>query len=152
MRRRSPSMLRLTILSLLVEKPRHGYDLIKSIEELTGGVWRPAPGALYPTLRELESEGLVSSVVESVGRRRKRVYSVTSAGLRHLIERTSEIQARSASTILRYLKSQVKALERLGCPLREVDNLRRLLKEVQEKIESLTRDLESRCLSRLRSG
>ncbi len=145
MPRRRTGMLRLTILSLLVERPRHGYELMKSIEELTGGVWRPAPGALYPTLRELEAEGLVSSVAVSKGRRSRIVYSVTGKGLRYLVEKTGEIQARGASTILRYLRSQVRALEMLECPVKDVMNLRKLLGSVREKIEALIRELEDKC-------
>jgi len=142
-------MLRLAILSLLVEKPRHGYDIIKSIEELSSGVWRPAPGALYPTLRGLEEEGLVESRIEASGRRRRRTYSITRRGLLYLVERTREIRSRSASTILRYLRSQIRALELLGCPRSDVDNLLSFLIDVREKINRLIVDMGEKCVAGL---
>jgi DNA-binding PadR family transcriptional regulator len=45
---------------LLAEQPRHGYDLIRAIEERSGGAWSPSPGSIYPTLQALEDQGLVS--------------------------------------------------------------------------------------------
>ena len=47
------------ILRLLAERPMHGYELIGELEERTGGRWRPSPGSVYPTLAQLEDEGLV---------------------------------------------------------------------------------------------
>ncbi len=51
--------LRLVLLSLIAEKPRHGYDLIKEIEERSGGVYAPSPGVIYPTLTMLQDMGLI---------------------------------------------------------------------------------------------
>jgi len=68
--------VRTALLALLGEKPMHGYDLIRELEERSGGFWRPSPGSIYPTLQMLEDEGLVTSE-ERDG---KRVYSITDAG------------------------------------------------------------------------
>jgi|SRR5581483_4155671 len=68
--------VRTALLSLLEDRPMHGYDLIREMEERSGGMWRPSPGSVYPTLQMLEDEGLVTGE-EQDG---KRVYSLTDAG------------------------------------------------------------------------
>src|SRR5687768_10091665 len=50
--------IRAAILGLLLERPMHGYEMITELESRTGGVWRPSPGSIYPTLQLLEDEGL----------------------------------------------------------------------------------------------
>lgn len=64
------------ILRLLKEKPRHGYEVIKALEERMGGCYTPSPGTVYPTLQLLEDQGYVRAV-ESEG---KRVYHITPEG------------------------------------------------------------------------
>ena len=64
------------ILRLLREKPRHGYEIIKALEERMGGCYTPSPGTIYPTLQLLEDQGLVRAV-ESEG---KRVFHITPEG------------------------------------------------------------------------
>jgi DNA-binding PadR family transcriptional regulator len=61
----------------------HGYDLIRELEERSGGAWRPSPGSIYPTLQLLEDEGLVTGE-ERDG---KRVYTITESGRAELEER-----------------------------------------------------------------
>lgn len=68
--------VRTALLAVLEERPMHGYDLIRELEQRSGGMWRPSPGSIYPTLQMLEDEGLVTAE-ERDG---KRVYSVTDAG------------------------------------------------------------------------
>src|SRR5687768_880554 len=51
--------LRLVLLKLIADEPRHGYDLIKAVEELTGGEYAPSPGVVYPTLTLLQDMGLI---------------------------------------------------------------------------------------------
>jgi DNA-binding PadR family transcriptional regulator len=75
--------VRAALLTLLGEGPMHGYDLIRELEERSGGMWRPSPGSIYPTLQMLEDEGLVTSE-EQDG---KRIYSITDAGRAELEER-----------------------------------------------------------------
>ena len=75
--------VRTGLLSLLSDKPMHGYDLIRELEERSGGAWRPSPGSIYPTLQLLEDEGLVTGE-EQDG---KRVYTITDAGRAELEER-----------------------------------------------------------------
>ncbi len=75
--------LRLVILSLLDERPRHGYDIIKAIEEKSHGMYSPSAGTVYPTLTLLEEMGYARSVADDGG---KRVYEITEAGRQHLAE------------------------------------------------------------------
>jgi DNA-binding PadR family transcriptional regulator len=75
--------VRTSLLSLLADKPMHGYDLIRELEERSAGAWRPSPGSIYPTLQLLEDEGLVTGE-ERDG---KRVYTITDAGRAELEER-----------------------------------------------------------------
>lgn len=82
--------LRLVLLHLLGETPRHGYDLIKAIEELTGGAYAPSPGVVYPTLNLLTDEG---AVTEQAGEGARRAYALTEAGRAELAERGDEAAA-----------------------------------------------------------
>mgnify|MGYP006147812387 CR=1 FL=1 len=59
-----------TVLQLIAEEPRHGYDLIKAIEELTGGDYAPSPGAVYPTLQLLADEGLIEEDTDDTSARK----------------------------------------------------------------------------------
>lgn len=68
--------LRTAILALLAERPMHGYQIIREIEERSGGNWKPSAGSVYPTLQLLADEGFVSAE-ESNGRK---IYSLTEAG------------------------------------------------------------------------
>ncbi|PWU24606.1 MAG: PadR family transcriptional regulator [Candidatus Rokuibacteriota bacterium] len=68
--------VRAGILALLAEEPMHGYQIIQELESRSGGLWRPSPGSVYPTLQLLEDEGLVSRE-EAEG---KRVYALTDEG------------------------------------------------------------------------
>lgn len=74
--RRRKGDVRGAILALLAERPMHGYEMISELEERTGGVWRPSPGSVYPTLQMMEDEGLVTGE-KSEG---KRLYTLTDTG------------------------------------------------------------------------
>ena len=98
-RRRRPldhGDLRLLILALNQEDPRHGYDLIIEIEQRTGGTYKPSPGVIYPALSVLEDQGLVKAKkVEG-----KRVFNLTEAGEAELAAHTdtlAKIEARLES-------------------------------------------------------
>jgi len=79
--------LRLYLLSLLAERPMHGYELIQALSDRFGGTYVPSAGTIYPRLGKLEEDGLVTK--ESDGR--KTVYAVTDAGRAELAERGSEL-------------------------------------------------------------
>jgi DNA-binding PadR family transcriptional regulator len=74
--------LRLLILAMIAERPRHGYELIKEIEERFGGSYTPSPGVIYPTLSWLEDMGYAAIEVEQTGRKR---YQITKEGKAFLL-------------------------------------------------------------------
>lgn len=79
--------LRLVLLKLIADEPRHGYDLIRHIEELTGGSYAPSPGVIYPTLTMLDDMGLIEAQ-QSDGA--KKLFAITDAG-RAELEANAEI-------------------------------------------------------------
>jgi DNA-binding PadR family transcriptional regulator len=88
--RRTPrGDVRSAVLALVAEQPRHGYEIIQEIGERTGGVWRPSPGSIYPTVAQLEDEGLVRTE-KADGRR---VVHLTDEGTRYVEEHRAELDA-----------------------------------------------------------
>ncbi|AZZ56827.1 PadR family transcriptional regulator [Rathayibacter iranicus] len=79
--------LRLYLLSLLAEEPRHGYELIQALSERFGGTYAPSAGTVYPRLAKLEEEGLVTKEADG----RKTVYSITDAGRAELANRATDL-------------------------------------------------------------
>lgn len=75
--------LRLVLLKLVADEPRHGYDLIKAIEELTGGEYAPSPGVVYPTLQMMLDEGVLADLPDDSARK---IVTVTDAGRAELAE------------------------------------------------------------------
>ncbi len=115
--------LRLILLKLIEEQPRHGYDLIKEIEERSGGAYAPSPGVVYPTLTMLDDMGLIE---ESKSEGAKKQFAITGAGTAHLAERTEEIEA-----LFERLTQLAGMRERAnGGPIRRaMGNLRTVLQE-----------------------
>jgi DNA-binding PadR family transcriptional regulator len=98
-------MLELAILGLLKEQPMHGYQLSRELGESLGGFWRVSYGSLYPTLRRLEREGEVETVVPDDtirAGRRKHVYRITDKGERAFLERLEETPADTSSEDTRF--------------------------------------------------
>jgi len=141
--------LKYVILDLLRDKPRHGYDIIRELEELSYGFYKPSPGVIYPTLQMLEEMGYASST-EQEG---KRVYSITEEGLKFL-----ENQSNIANGVRRQMKhkwsfknigrmvtvmKEFHALENLlGDSFRRLDadkaeQIRRILSQAYQAIESV---------------
>jgi DNA-binding PadR family transcriptional regulator len=73
--------LHLVVLHLIAEKPRHGYELIKSIEAAVNGAYSPSPGTIYPALALLEEQGWVEAGSAEGG---KKLYAITEAGRAYL--------------------------------------------------------------------
>ena len=80
--------LRLVLLKLIADEPRHGYDLIRAIEELTGGEYAPSPGVVYPTLTLLQDMGLIEEAAVEGARK---PFQITDEGRAHLEERSEEV-------------------------------------------------------------
>jgi DNA-binding PadR family transcriptional regulator len=81
--------VRAAILAVLAEQPMNGYQLIQEIAARSGGAWKPSPGSIYPTLQQLEDEGLVSADVDA-GRR---VFTLTEQGQTYVSEHPDEVEA-----------------------------------------------------------
>ncbi len=114
--------LRYVVLKLLAEKPSHGYEIIKAVEERFGGAYAPSPGIVYPTLTLLEEQGLIA-VVETEGPRK--LYGLTDEGRAEL--------ARSAPDVERVFARMSEMRQRFGggaAPeiMRAMENLKAALR------------------------
>ena len=114
--------LRLALLALIRDEPRHGYELIKAIEELTGGEYAPSPGAVYPTLQLLEDEGMIA---EAKSKGAKKPYEATVDGIAELDGRADEVDA-----LMKRLSSMGEKRQRVKSPdlFRAMGNLATVLK------------------------
>jgi len=120
--------LRLVLLKLIADQPRHGYDLIRAIEELTGGVYAPSAGVVYPTITLLQDMGLIE---EQATEGPRKAYAATPDGIAYLEERTQEVEALLGR--LAALGAMERKVER--APVRRaIQNLRAVLHD------RLTRD------------
>ncbi len=113
--------LKLVILRLIADEPRHGYELIKQIEEQAGGAYSPSPGVVYPTLTWLEEMGFVSAADAAGGRK---LYTVTAVGEAHL--RANEPQ--TAGIFQRMAEAAAASAAFSPQILRARENLRTALK------------------------
>jgi DNA-binding PadR family transcriptional regulator len=81
--------LRLIALALIAEQPRHGYEIIKVLEDKTSGWYSPSPGIVYPTLTYLEEAGYLTAQTEGS----KKLYTITDEGRAHLAENRAFVDA-----------------------------------------------------------
>jgi len=100
--------MRLVLLSLIARQPRHGYDLIRAMEELSGGHYSPSPGVVYPALAMLADEGLVA---EQASEDQRRSFAINDAGRRVL-----EDEAEQANEAMERLTSLGERAERHRSP------------------------------------
>jgi DNA-binding PadR family transcriptional regulator len=112
--------LKYVILNLMKEKPRHGYEIIRELDEQSHGLYKPSPGVVYPTLQMLEEMGYaVSAEQES-----KKVYSITDEGLKFL-----EQQKDQANGVRSQIKRKwsFKNIGRMALVMKEFHALENLL-------------------------
>jgi DNA-binding PadR family transcriptional regulator len=144
--------LRLVLLKLIADEPRHGYDLIREIETLTGGAYAPSPGVVYPTLTMLDEMGLIEAAASEGA---KKAFAITDAGKAELETNAEQVEAliaRLAAIGEERGKTDARSLRRAMGNLREVlvdrlntgeldeDTLHKivaLLDETAQKIERL---------------
>jgi DNA-binding PadR family transcriptional regulator len=81
--------LRLVLLKLIADQPRHGYDLIRAIEEMTGGHYAPSPGVVYPTLTMLLDMGYIE---EAPAEGARKLFRVTEEGQGYLAAKAQEVE------------------------------------------------------------
>ena len=82
--------LRLVLLKLIADEPRHGYELMRAIEELTGGAYSPSPGTVYPTLSLLEDEGAIEECLDAESEGSRKAFAATEAGKAELVQKAEE--------------------------------------------------------------
>ncbi|WP_432200916.1 PadR family transcriptional regulator [Erythrobacter sp. W53] len=117
--------LRLTLLMLIGDESRHGYELIKAIGDATGGNYEPSPGAVYPTLALLADEGVIKEA-KGKGDDARKAFEITKSGKEELAEREEEI----AAIIAKLTAMQGGDEEQKGAPelFRAMGNLAGVLK------------------------
>jgi DNA-binding PadR family transcriptional regulator len=115
------SELRLVLLKLIADEPRHGYELIRAIEELSGGSYGPSPGLVYPTLTMLHEMGQIEEAASGGARK---AFAVTASGTEHLATNKAEVD-----TLFARLGELATARERTdGGPIRRaMQNLKTAL-------------------------
>jgi DNA-binding PadR family transcriptional regulator len=113
--------LRLVLLKLIADQPRHGYELIRAIEELTGGLYVPSAGMVYPILTLLQDMGHIEEATPGGARKQ---FTATAEGTEHLAEKKQEVEALFAR-----LSELASARQRTdGGPIRRaMENLRAAL-------------------------
>ncbi len=141
-------LLRISILRMLSDTPMHGYQLMKLIEEQTGGAWVPSHSLLYNTLGDLEEQQLVSSQKEYKGEVERTIYSITKAGktfLREQVEQMVQMISQLMSTtsglpfqqMPRMLLEQLEPRERKMFLLQIRDRMNDALSEVENELKKL---------------
>lgn len=153
--------LRLWLLKLIHESPRHGYEIISALEEQFLGLYSPSPGTVYPRLAALEGEGLIEVVREEEGRK---IYALTDAGREELERRADELRqlgdhlARSAKDIAREIREDVKASvrdlkEQVRMAAREVRrDQRREARVIRETASTELKDAARRARSKAKEA
>ncbi len=113
--------LRLVLLKLIEDQPRHGYDLIREIEARTGGAYAPSPGVIYPTLTLLQDMGLIE---ETASEGAKKQFSITEAGKAELGTKADMV----TTLMARLTEMGAERAKTDGAPIRRaMGNLRAVL-------------------------
>jgi len=160
--------LRLYLLNLLDEGPRHGYDIMQALSDRTGGTYTPSAGTIYPRLAKLEEEGLVTKSVDG----RKTVYAITEAGHAEVAARAGDLEGieagladsvrliadevrgsvREAMRSLRADLAAARTEERTSeAPPSEGDDPRVLSREQLHRADAAVSEFRARLRSELRS-
>lgn len=136
--------LKLVILALIAEKPRHGYEIIKDIEERVAGAYSPSPGVVYPTLTFLEETGHVT-VAASTGA--KKLHTITTEGTQFL-----DAQRVAVDALMRRITDAGKARASVDAPpvRRGMENLKLALRLrmdrgplTEDQVRSISRALDA---------
>ncbi|WP_312486942.1 PadR family transcriptional regulator [Sphingomonas sp.] len=144
--------LRLVLLKLIADEPRHGYDLIREIEAMTGGAYAPSPGVIYPTITLLDEMGYIE---EQRSEGAKKRFAATDAGRAHLADHADQIavliarlqtlgehrQRTDAAPIRRAMSGlKMAVVDRFGggdAPPEMVHEVAAMIDELAQKVERL---------------
>ena len=119
--------LKYILLSMIKDKPCHGYELIHEIEERSFGLYKPSPGVIYPTLQMLEEMGYTKSI-ESEG---KKVYTITQQGLDFLAEKKDIINSLNVEIKQRWSRKNIRPA---AIMMHACEDLRDLLHDSQNSV------------------
>ena len=141
-------LLRISILRMLTDEPMHGYQLMKLIEESTGGAWVPSHSLLYTTLSDLEEQRFLSSSKDYKGEVERTIYSITTAGKTYLKEQVEHMvnvisQMLTSTPDLPFQKMPMRLLEQLEPEERKAfllqirARIKEALSEVEEQLQKI---------------
>ncbi len=135
-------LLRISILWMLYEEPMHGYQLMKRIEEQTGGAWVPSHSLLYNTLGDLEKQGLITSQKDYKGEVERTIYTVTDNGKAHFDEEVRQIVRMFSQMMGAAAKQPFPRMPRIF--LEHLDNEERktLLIQVRDRLKEALSEVE----------
>lgn len=140
--------LRLVVLGLIAEQPRHGYDIIRALKDRFQGAYSPSPGSIYPMLQMLQDAGLVTAA-EQGG---KRLISITATGLDYLAENAAELaklrermeqasapmgEASIGAVVSTFRHALMHRLRQGNLSPAQIEKLAAILKKTQEDIEKI---------------
>ncbi|BAT57884.1 transcriptional regulator YqjI [Variibacter gotjawalensis] len=133
--------LKLLALALIEQQPRHGYDIIKVLEEKTAGWYSPSPGTVYPTLTFLEEAGYVTAEADGA----KKLYTITPEGRAHLDENRAFVDAvlerlASVGEKAERVRKHFRGEERDAREAREDDDMPRSIRGAFEDLSRVVRD------------
>jgi DNA-binding PadR family transcriptional regulator len=150
-----PGELRLALLALIAEEPGHGYQLMTRLSARSGGAYQPSAGAIYPTLQQLEDEGLIRPTKTG----EQRAFEATAAGRREIEARAADLAhiwrraaawgdwsalsdpngAEVVGPALRLAKAALRTIVHAHGDPATIDEVRHILEEARLRIERLGR-------------
>jgi DNA-binding PadR family transcriptional regulator len=152
-RRLASGDLQLVLLALLAERPSHGYELIKALEDRSGGFYSPSPGMVYPALTWLEEMGYANVAAEGA----KKLYSITEAGREYLKENRDSADAMLSQ--LEYIGRKMGRVREIFGGFgeedeesREIDAARHELREALRAARGASREEQARIAVILREA
>ncbi len=140
--------LRLVVLGLIAEQPRHGYDIIRALKDRFHGAYSPSPGSIYPMLQMLQDAGFATSRDEGG----KRLISITESGLDYLAENAAELaklrermeqasapmgDAGIGQTVAAFRSALMQRLRGGGLSPQQIEKIAAILKRAQADIEGV---------------
>jgi DNA-binding PadR family transcriptional regulator len=149
--------VRSAILTLLAEKPHNGYQIMQAIEQRSNGNWKPSSGSIYPTLQQLEDEGLVEAEETKPGQTGSKSYTLSAKGKRYFDDNKADLMAEWANTaedageadprfammnVFRAVGAAAMQVARHGST-KQLEEARGLLDEVRRNLYRILADLPS---------
>ena len=135
-------LLRISILRMLIDKPMHGYQLMKRIEEDTNGSWVPSHSLLYNTLSTLEEQGFISSEKDFKGDVERTVYSITDEGKTHLNEQISQLAQVFSRMMQTASEHPFPRMPRIFLEYLEPEERRQFLIQIKNRLEVALKEVK----------